>query len=195
MTQITNNPTTIARGFAVDSDLKTLNQDVNAAAAGKSTASVQFMAMKLAMLLMNANQDRLATRLKEATTNLNGMTAANQMKEDQTSLKGIRTNNSIKDTDKMGSYSTDTANFYEKAKTAGISFSDAEATAWKSGNVTKADIDTLDSRVKTKQDAFSNTSQADNMEMQKLNTLIGQFTNMGMTMLDNYKETANRIFR
>ena len=194
MTQITNNPT-IARGYTVDSELKALNQDVNAAAAGKSTASVQFMALKLAMLLMNANQDRLATRLKDATANLNGMTAANQMKEDLTSLKGIRTNNSIKDTDKMGSYSTDTANFYEKAKKAGISFSDSEATAWKSGNVTKADIDTLESRVKTKQDAFSNTSQADNMEMQKLNTLIGQFTNMGMTMLDNYKETANRILR
>ena len=194
MTQITNNPT-IARGYTVDSELKALNQDVNAAAAGKSTASVQFMALKLAMLLMNANQDRLATRLRDATANLNGMTAANQMKEDLTSLKGIRTNNKINDTDKMGSYSTDTANFYEKAKTAGISFSDAEATAWKNGDVTKADIDTLESRVKTKQDAFSNTSQADNMEMQKLNTLIGQFTNMGMTMLDNYKNTADRIFR
>jgi hypothetical protein len=194
VTQITNNPT-IARGYTVDSELKALNQDVNAAAAGKSTASVQFMALKLAMLLMNANQDRLATRLRDATANLNGMTAANQMKEDLTSLKGIRTNNKINDTDKMGSYSTDTANFYEKAKTAGISFSDAEATAWKNGDVTKADIDTLESRVKTKQDAFSNTSQADNMEMQKLNTLIGQFTNMGMTMLDNYKNTADRIFR
>ena len=191
---VTNN-VTVARTISYSNELVELNKDVTNAVSGKSGGNIMFMAQKLSMMLIDQNQQRLATKLKDATGNLNGLTAMNQLNEDRVALKALRANSKIKDDDKMTANSTDTANMYEKAAKAGIAFSTEEAANWKSGNITMKDIETLESRIKTKQDAFSNTSQADNMEMQKFNTLIGQFTNMGMTFLDEFKKQGERVWR
>lgn len=191
---ITNN-VTVARTITYSNELVELNKDVSNAVSGKSGGNIMFMAQKLSMMLIDQNQQRLATKLKDATGNLNGLTAMNQLNEDRVALKALRANNKIKDDDQMTAHSTSTANMYEKAAKAGIAFTADEATNWKGGNITMKDIETLESRIKTKQDAFSNTSQADNMEMQKFNTLIGQFTNMCMTFLDEFKKQGERVWR
>ena len=195
MATIDNYIRTVNTGFQVGTDLVNLNKDINAAASGKGTASIQFLAMKLAMMMIGASQDRLATPLKDATGNLNKLTAMNQLKEDTTKLKGLRTNGGLADGKTMEANAADTKAFIDKAKQAGIAVSADEYTNFSSGKVTQADLDTMESRIKTQQDAASNSSQADNMKMQQLNTLIGQFTNMGMTFLDEHKKAGERIFR
>jgi hypothetical protein len=192
---MTINNVTVSRTVTYSSELVQLNKDVAGAVAGKSSGNILFMAQKLSLMLIDQNQQRLATKLKDATSNLNGLTAMNQLNEDRVALKALRANGKIKDDDKMTAHSTDTANMFEKASKSGIAFSTEEAANWKAGNITSKDIETLESRIKTKQDAFSNTSQADNMELQKFNTLIGQFTNMGMTFLDEFKKQGDRIWR
>lgn len=183
-------PRLISDKFEFSSELRSLNKEVNS-----GTFNVQFAAMKLSMLMIGANQDRLSTQMQESAGNLNKLTAMNQLKADATSLKAARSNNKIKDDETMEKYAADTQAFATKAKGAGIEMSADEEAKFASGKITSADIDAIEARIKTQQDSASNQSQADQMNMQKLNTLISQFTNMGMTFLDEYKKGVDRILR
>lgn len=193
MATIGNSPSpVVAKNFTFTDELKELNAQVNGTG---GRVNIQFAAMKLSMLMINATQDRLATQIKDSTGNLNKLTAMNQLKEDSTNLKGVRSNAGKKETDTMETFSADTKSFADKALKSGVSLSADEYKNWQAGKVTAADIDTLEARIKTQQDSASNQSQADNMNMQKFNSLISQFTNMGMTMLDEYKKNTDRVFR
>jgi len=195
MVNVTNNPTVNAGFSTVTQDLLNLNADVNAAAGGKNEVNVIDIAMKFGMLMMQAGEKKLANLLKEATGRLNQITAMNQLKEDVTALRAIRTNAGTAEGKAMTSNSADTTNFIVKAEKSGITLSAQEKANWQSGNVTAADIDTLDARIKTLQDSATNGSQADQMNMQKFTTQITQFTNMTMSFLDKKKEAGDRIFR
>lgn len=195
MSTIGPNPTTVNRGFTTPTELTSINQEVGQALKGSGSVNLQFLVMKLGMSMINAQNDRLANKLKDMTGNLNSLTAANQLKADLTALKAMRTKDGIAEGKTMGDKSADTTNFANKASRAGIAMSAAEKTNWESGQITNADIDTLEARVKTMQDAATNGSQADNMNMQMINTTISQFTNMAMTFLDEFKKAADRIFR
>jgi len=186
------NDVTVSRNFEFSAAQLALNKEISAPG-GKF--NVQMAAMALSMLMIDANTDRLQTQLQGSTNNLNKLTAMNQLKEDTTGLKGLRANAGKKDTDTMESNSADCKNLMDKAMKAGVTISADEYSKWSSGKMTAADIDTLDSRIKTMQDTASNQSQADNMQMQKHNTLSGQSTNMGMTFLEEYKKSSERIFR
>ena len=182
----------VSSKFTVSDELRTLNQEVSGQT---GSFNVQFAAMKLSMLMIGANQDRLSTQLKDSVGNLNKLTAANQLKESTTALKAARSQQSLGEGAEMTSNSADTKAMADKAMKAGISMTAEEYKKWEAGTVVAADIDTMEARIKTMQDAASNQSQADNMNMQKLNTLISQFTNMGMTFLDEYKKGVDRVFR
>jgi hypothetical protein len=195
MVNVTNNPT-VSAGFSnVTQDLVNLNNDVNAASGGSKEVNVLDIAMKLGMLMMQAGEKKLANTLKEATGRLNQLTAMNKLKEDVTALRAIRTNAGTAEGKAMTTNSADTTNFIANAERAGITVSAQEKANWQSGNVTAADIDTLDARIKTLQDSATNGSQADQMNMQKYTTQITQFTNMTMSFLDKKKEAGDRIFR
>ncbi len=191
-TIVNNGQRLVSSNFTVSDELRTLNQEVSGQT---GSFNVQFAAMKLSMLMIGANQDRLSTQLKDSVGNLNKLTAANQLKEGTTALKAARSQQSLGEGAEMTSNSADTKAMADKAMKAGISISADEYKKWEAGKVVAADIDTLEARIKTMQDAASNQSQADNMNMQKLNTLISQFTNMGMTFLDEYKKGVDRVFR
>lgn len=194
MVDVTNN-LSVRPGFStVTQDLLNLNADVNAAEGGSKEVNVLDIAMKLGMLMMQACEKKLANLLKEATGRLNQITAMNQLKEDVTALRAIRTNAGTAEGKAMTTNSADTTNFIAKAEKAGITVSAQERANWQSGNVTAADIDTMDARIKTLQDSATNGSQADQMNMQKLTTQITQFTNMTMSMADKKKEAVDRIF-
>lgn len=191
-TIVNNGQRLVSSNFTVSDELRTLNQEVSGKA---GSFNVQFAAMKLSMLMIGANQDRLSTQLKDSVGNLNKLTAANQLKESTTALKALRSQQSLGEGTEMTTSSAETKAMADKAMKAGISISADEYKKWEAGKVVAADIDTLEARIKTMQDAASNQSQADNMNMQKLNTLISQFTNMGMTFLDEYKKGVDRVFR
>lgn len=182
----------VTSNFTVSDELRTLNQEVSGQT---GSFNVQFAAMKLSMLMIGANQDRLSTQLKDSVGNLNKLTAANQLKESTTALKAARSQQALGEGAEMTSNSADTKAMAEKAMKAGITLTADEYKKWEAGKVVAADIDTMEAKIKTMQDAASNQSQADNMNMQKLNTLISQFTNMGMTFLDEYKKGVDRVFR
>lgn len=182
----------VTSNFTVSDELRTLNQEVSGKA---GSFNIQFAAMKLSMLMIGANQDRLSTQLKDSVGNLNKLTAANQLKESTTALKAARSQQSLGEGAEMTTQAADTKAMADKAMKAGITMSADEYKKWEAGKVVAADIDTMEAKIKTMQDAASNQSQADNMNMQKLNTLISQFTNMGMTFLDEYKKGVDRVFR
>jgi hypothetical protein len=182
----------VSSNFTVSDELRTLNQEVSGKA---GSFNVQFAAMKLSMLMIGANQDRLSTQLKDSVGNLNKLTAANQLKESTTALKATRSQQALGEGAEMPSNAADTKAMADKAIKGGITMTADEYKKWESGKVVAADIDTMEAKIKTMQDAASNQSQADNMNMQKLNTLISQFTNMGMTFLDEYKKGVDRVFR
>lgn len=185
----------ISSNFNVSSELTNINQEVHQALSGNRSVNLNFLVMKLGMSMINLQQDRLANQLKDMTGNLNKMTAANQLKEDLTALKALRTKDGIAEAKTMGTYSSDTTAFVTKAEKAGITFSANEKNNWKAGSITSTDIDALEARVKTMQDSATNTSQADNMKMQMINTNISQFTNMAMTFLDEFKKAVDRVLR
>jgi len=195
MVNVTNNPTVNAGFNNVTQDLRNLNADVNAASAGKREINVLDLAGQVGLLFMKASENKLANLLKEATGRLNQITAMNQLKEDVTALRAIRTNAGTAEAKATTANSADTTNCIAKAEKAGITVSAQEKANWQSGNVTAADIDTLDARIKTLQDSATNSSQADQMNMQKFSTQITQFTNMVQAMRDRIKEVADRIFR
>ena len=188
----TNN---ISSSFNVSTEVSSINREVKELTSGNSSIPLQFLVMKMGMAFVNESNKKMGNQLQDMTANLNKMTAANQLKENITTLRALRTKDGIADAKTMGSYSSDTNNFMAKAERAGISFSATERTNWSAGNVTNADIDALEARVKTMQDAASNSSQADNMKMQMINTAISQFTNMAMAFLDEFKKAADRIWR
>lgn len=182
----------VTSNFSFGDELRTLNNEVG----GKTGSfNVQFAAMKLSMLMIGANQDRLSTQLKDSVGNLNKLTMANQLKESTTALKALRSQQSLGEGTEMTTNAADTRAMADKAMKAGITMTADDYKKWESGKVVAADIDTMEAKIKTMQDAASNQSQADNMNMQKLNTLISQFTNMGMTFLDEYKKGVDRVFR
>lgn len=191
-TIVNNGQRLVSSNFTVSDELRTLNQEVSGQT---GSFNVQFAAMKLSMLMIGANQDRLSTQLKDSVGNLNKLTAANQLKESTTALKAARSQQALGEGAEMTSNSADTKAMADKAMKAGISLTADEYKKWEAGKVVAADIDTMEAKIKTMQDAASNQSQADNMNMQKLNTLISQFTNMGMTFLDEYKKGVDRVFR
>ncbi len=192
MNTTVNTQRIVSANFTVSDELRTLNQEVSGQT---GSFNVQFAAMKLSMLMIGANQDRLSTQLKDSVGNLNKLTAANQLKESTTALKAARSQQSLGEGAEMTSNAADTRAMADKAMKAGITMTADEYKKWEAGKVVAADIDTMEAKIKTMQDAASNQSQADNMNMQKLNTLISQFTNMGMTFLDEYKKGVDRVFR
>lgn len=195
MAIIGNNAPNLSANFRVGAEITDINRDVKLAQSNPSGVNLQFLVMRLGMASINSQQERLADQLQNMTANLNKMTAANQLKEDITKLKGLRTNEGMAEGKAMTGHATDTATFASKAVRAGIAMSAEEKTNWETGKVTSADIDTLEARVKTMQESATNSSQADNMKMQMINTTISQFTNMAMTFLDEFKKASDRIWR
>lgn len=184
----------VSSNFGLTSGVAAVNQNMADLKAGKSTMSIQFLMMSLSVEWIGATTDQLTVQVEKSTNNLNKLTAMNQLKADTSNLTAVRNNAGKKDADTMTSNSTDTTNFYNKAAKAGIEFSKAEAENWKTGKVTAADITTIEARIKTQQDSVTNMSTADNMQMQKFNTMITQFTNMGMSFLDEIKRAVQKIF-
>lgn len=187
---------TITQGWKADAELRALNQEVKILVNGQTNGTdIRFLAMRAIGKFGNEMENRLANKLKDVVGNLNKLTAMNQLKEDTTSLTALRANGGLKEAATMEANATDTNAMYTKASQAGIAFSTTEADNWKTGKITKADIDTLESRIKTQQDAASNTSSSDNMELQKYNTLITQAVSMAMAFLDEFKKQSSAIWR
>lgn len=189
-----NNAPTINKNYVQTSEMAAVSADIERAKVGGGV-NIHILLSKLGMMTMAAAEKKLVNHLEKMKANLDAVTMANQNNADLMQLRAMRTKDDVKDSATMTTRATDTDRVADKIRASGVALTDDEIKNWESGNVTEADIKSMEAKVKVKLDQASNLTQGDNMVAQQLMTQMGQFTNFVMFAVDNMKEIFGRIFR